>query len=317
MGMENLAYLIDFDTPHRFGELREEGDDSNQWLKSTDNVYSSCKDTSIVNKLEAGTYCVFQDSRGACHAQKFELETEELYYLPDTDITDVVEEVARFWERKDLFKQHKITHKRGILFKGPPGTGKTSLLNLLAASLIKNDGLVFFISDRDEFFWFVQFANEHLRKIEPNRPIITIIEDIDKFVDGGATESAMLSFLDGPDSVNHNIVIATTNRPDELNDLILRPCRFDWHIEVNVPTLATRKFFLEKKGLDADVIDKWVKDTKDFSFAELKELFSAVILLDNDYNATLKKLKDQGDAIQNTTFKPKHKSSAIGFGVKK
>jgi len=313
-----FSFLLDLSNPHRLGERRDEDEDEEnmKWLKSSDDVYSSCSDSNIVDKMEAGMYAVFQDSRGATHAQKVDPETDELYYLPNNHINEIIKEVASFWEKADKFEKYKLKHKRGLMLYGHPGTGKTSIKNLLCLALIKNGGLVFTIANQTEFFWFVEFANSHLRVVEPHRPIITIIEDIDKYMDGGGLESALLNFLDGDDSINHNVVIATTNRFDELNDLLLRPSRFDYAIEVEKPDLEVRKSYLINKGLEEAEAVKWAKDTNGYSLAELKELFISVILLDLDYKKAKSKIKDQADTIENTTFhKPKGKAKTVGFNM--
>lgn len=310
-----MDYIIDFDTPHSLGERSEDGFTSKKWLKS-DDVYSSCKDSEIVTKLDTGTYSVFQDARGGTHASKFQIETDELYFLPNNNINTVVAEVADFWKKGDRFKQYKMKHKRGILFMGPPGTGKTSVINLLVSSLIDNDGLVFYIDNHNELFWYIEFIQNHLRLIEPDRPIITVIEDIDKFMDGGGIESALLNFLDGNDSVDHQITIATTNRLSNLNDLLLRPSRFDWHIKVDKPNEEVREAFLINKGLDKETAHKWAADTDNYSIAELKELFCSVILLDIEYDVAKTKIKDQADNVQNQTFVEKPKTG-VGFKLGK
>lgn len=315
-----FAFLMNMDTPHRLGERLDEDEDTTQlkWLKSADGVYSLCDDSQIVDIMEPGMYEVFQDSRGATHAQSVEPETDELYFLPNNHINEIIAEVASFWEKAEVFKKYKLKHKRGLMLYGHPGTGKSSIKNLLCSALIENKGLVFTIGNSQELFWFIEFAKNHLRKVEPDRPIITIIEDIDKYMDGAGLESSLLNFLDGENSINHNVVIATTNRFDDLNDLLLRPSRFDYAIEVEKPDAAVRKSYLINKGLDDEKAEEWAKDTNGFSLAELKELFISVILLELDYSTSKRKINDQADTIENTTFKkPKGKSKSLGFGMGK
>lgn len=303
--------FIDIDSPHRLGERSEKGEEVNKWLKSN-GTYSSCRDSQVLDRLPTGAYVVFQDARGSTHAQKFDIKTDELYFLPNNHTTDVVKEIADFWNKADRFKNNKVTHKRGILFMGPPGTGKTSLINLLTDAILQNDGLVFYVTNQQELFWYIEFIHEHLRVIEPDRRVITIIEDIDKYIDGGGIESTMLNFLDGADSFDHHVVVATTNKLDGLNDLIMRPSRFDWVITVEGPDEACRKAFLIHKGLSETEAAEWAKDTDGYSMAELKELFISVKLLDISYEASKLKLKEQGNLDVKKSFSSKSKKSA-GF----
>lgn len=312
-----VEYISGSDDPHKIGAIAE--DDKNvkmNWLKSKEGVYSSCQDSKIVKKLASGAYVVFQDNRGATHAQNFELETDELYILPNSKTNEVSAEISEFWAKAEKFATHKVKHKRGVLFYGPPGTGKTSEINMLTSELIKNDGLVFYITNLSELNWYILFAHEQLRMAEKNRNVIVVIEDIDKFMDGSGAESTLLNFLDGVDSVDHQVVIATTNRLDQLNDLILRPSRFDSQILVDKPTKEIRKAYLIHKKLDEETATKWANETEKFSLAELKELFCAVVLLDLDYDKVKLRINEQADLLEETTFKtPKGKAKKIGFGV--
>lgn len=315
--MNNI--VIDFDTPHRLGGIYGEVD-NRKWLYSSENgVYSACgKDAVIKKTLKPGLFTVFQDSSGACHTKEHNIETEELYFLPNTMAKEIVSEISEFWSKKDLFKSYNMTHKRGLLLFGPPGTGKTSITYLIANMLVeKNEGYVFFIRDREELYIYLNFIHMQLRKIHPDTPVITIIEDIDKYIDGSNTETCLLRFLDGDESFDHHVVIGTTNRPDHLNDLVLRPSRFDWHILIDKPSKETREAYLTWKKLPEDEIVKWSEASDGLSLAELKELFVAVMLLDNDFQQAIDKLKDQSKAIVNTTFKSKPKNTlGFGFGVK-
>lgn len=303
---------IDFDSPHRLGDRPEKEFGKPKWLATDNETFSSCQATKVISKLPSGMYNVFQSQAGGYHAARVFPETDALYHLPNTLINKVIEEVSEFWKKGEDFNALHIKHKRGILLHGGPGVGKTSTINLLASALIQNEGLVFSATTINELLWFAEFANKHLRIIEPDRPAILIIEDIDKMMDGANAESMLLNFLDGESSVNHLVVIATSNRYNNLNDLILRPSRFDTHIKMEAPTEEVRKAYLERKGLTETEAITWAAETNDFSLAELKELFVSVKLLDFSLEIAKERIKKQAKDVKNTTF-TKKTGTGLGF----
>lgn len=302
---------MDYDTPHKLGERSEEGKEVNGWLKSG-GTFSSCRNSEIVGALPAGVYTVFQDGRGATHAQAFNIKTDDLYLLPNNQTSKLIREIDDFWKKGDKFKAAGVKHKRGILLMGHPGTGKTSLINLFIIDLIESGGLVFYIHNQQELFWYMEFVQSHLRVIEPDRPVITVMEDIDKYMDSGGVESTILNFLDGAESFDHHVVVATTNRLEGLNDLLVRPSRFDWQIQIDKPDELCRKTFLVNKGLEEPEAKKWAKETDDYSIAELKELFISVKLLDLSYEDAKAKLKDQSKIVTTKTY-TKPRKDGMGF----
>jgi len=319
MGEENELqfFQIDFESPHRLGDRPEKELGKPRWLATDNDTFSTCQNTKVINKLPSGMYTLFQSQSGSLHAAKIYPETDELYHLPNPLITEVLKEIAGFWDKKDEFKKYNIKHKRGILLHGNPGTGKTSTLNLIASALIANDGIVVSVSNINEVLLFAEFANKHFRLVEPNRPIVLVMEDIDKMMDGGNAESMLLNFMDGEDSVNHLVVLGTTNRFTALNDLILRPSRFDTHVEVLAPTIEVRTDYLIKKGLTPDEATGWAEQTAEFSLASLKELFVSVKLLGYSLEKAKEKIDKQTKAVKNTTFVKREAGLGFAFNQKK
>ena len=313
MGEEALQFFqIDFESPHRLGDRPEKELGKPKWLATDNDTFSTCQNTKILPKLPSGMYSLFQSQSGSLHAAKIYPQTDELYHLPNPLITGVMKEIATFWDKAPEFKKFNIKHKRGILLHGKAGVGKSSAINLISGALIANEGLVFSVTNINEVLLFAEFANKHFRLVEPDRPIVLIMEDIDKMMDGGNAESMLLNFMDGEDSVNHIVVLGTSNRFDDLNDLILRPSRFDTHVEVEAPTEEVRTAYLIKKGLDPDEAAAWAEQTKDFSLAALKELFVSVKLLSLSLEGAKLRITDQVKSVKNTTGK--RKSEALGFG---
>lgn len=314
MSENSVQYIeIDFDTPHRLGERPEKELGKAKWLVTDDRTYSLCQNTKIKPSMSSGMYTVYQTQNGGIHADRIYPQTDELYHLPNELIKKLIVEIADFWNKSAEFEKYSIKHKRGILLHGGPGVGKTSTINLLASALIKNDGLVFSCANINEVLIFAEFANKQLRTVDKTRPLILILEDIDKMMDGGNAESMLLNFLDGELSVDHIVVVATSNRYKELNDLVLRPSRFDQHIEMFGPTKEVRKAYLIKKGLEEDEAETWADQTPEFSLAELKELFVSVKLLGFSIEVAKDRIVKQAKNVKNTTFTKK--DSGVGFSM--
>jgi SpoVK/Ycf46/Vps4 family AAA+-type ATPase len=138
-----------------------------------------------------------------------------------------------------------------------------------------------------------------MREVEPERPLVVIIEDIDAIADEGSyVTSQLLNMLDGIKQIENVTYIATTNYPEKLEERITnRPSRFDRRYYVSPPAKQVRLSYLKNKAQSVDPIpeidyDKWVNDTEGMSISHLKELFISVIVMENDYESSIKSLKD-------------------------
>jgi len=242
--------------------------------------------------LPSGLYDIFTDMNGRAYMQKKVVKIDELMTTPDDSVEMILDDLNKFWESKQKYDDYGVTYKRGILMYGEPGTGKTSLINLIIQDIIKNyDGIVINVNYIGTFLAVIK----DLRTMEQNRPILAIIEDLDSFLYNNSTQT-FLNVLDGNEQIDNVVFLATTNYIDRIEPRIKnRPSRFDRKVEVGLPNDEVRKFYLENKLKPQDLkeqnIDKWVKDTKGMSFSHLKELLVSVVVMGNDYNKTINILK--------------------------
>jgi predicted AAA+ superfamily ATPase len=100
------------------------------------------------------------------------------------------------------------------LLWGDPGCGKSGIIQLCVKKLIEvENGIVINIGDEDQFTWYSDIIKE-LRKIEPERPLIVILEDIDSLAgEDRYSTTKLLNILDGVNQIDNVVYIATTNYP--------------------------------------------------------------------------------------------------------
>lgn len=215
--------------------------------------------------------------------------TDKLLRFPHAEIDTVLGEIERFWEREEVFREFNLPYKRGILMYGPPGSGKTSALQLIARDVVTRGGIVLLW----ETDLFTQ-AYRQLRLVQPEVPLVVLMEDLDAILEG-RNESNVLNLLDGAEAMHKVVFVATTNYPEKLGPRIInRPSRFDKRILVDHPDKVGARMYLESLVGEHEVeidVDRYVRDARGMSLAHLKELFVATVLIGTDYDAALQHLR--------------------------
>lgn len=288
-----------------------------QYVSSDGKRFIPYKSVTTYEKLPAGCYRLsFNGQTNEYYANLMQIDSDELLDLPVKVMHDVLLDIKRFWKRKDKFKAYKMVHKRGILLHGPPGGGKSSVTMLVKKNLIeKQDGIVFSISSSYELEIYTNFMKECFLDIEPHRPIVTIIEDIDGLVRQSDSETLLLQVLDGARQMNNIVYLATTNYPENLAERILnRPSRFDRVYEVGYPSSDVRRFYFEKMINSEDLpsvdMNRWVESSKGFTFAHMRDMIVSILILGNDFDEAVGHL--QGMKNLPTSAKTKN-GSGMGF----
>ena len=283
-----------------------------QWSINGDGTFMPSPETT--KELSPGIYDPHYSNRmGEWGLRRQRINTDELYELPTKEIAVILSDLKSFWKKKDVYKKYKLMHKRGILLYGDPGCGKSGILQLCMKHIINDlSGLVINLKDDESVRGYMDLIPK-LRQIEPERPLVVIIEDIDAIAgDSNYVTSQLLNLLDGVKQIENVVYIATTNYPEKLAERITnRPSRFDRRYYVSPPTKEVRMSYLKNKiGVDADIdFDKWVKDTEGMSMSHLKELFISVFLLDNKYEDAIDHLRELKKSPRNK------KQKTLGFGL--
>jgi cell division protease FtsH len=205
-------------------------------------------------------------------------------------------EIVDFLHNPKKYADIGATMPKGALLVGPPGTGKT----LLAKAVAGEAHVPFFsISGSDFVEMFVGLGAAKVRDLfkqaQDKAPCIVFIDEIDtigKKRDGAGfggndereqTLNQLLSEMDGFDGRKGVVILAATNRPESLDNALLRPGRFDRRIPVNLPDLKGREAILKvhaKKVKMEDNIDfnEIARMTAGASGAELANIINEAAL---------------------------------------
>jgi AFG3 family protein len=205
---------------------------------------------------------------GKSKAKRFSHETAIKVKFSDVagmdEAKQEIMEFVSFLKKPEKFQRLGAKIPRGAILAGPPGTGKT----LLAKATAGESGVPFFSVSGSEFVeMFVGVGASRVRDLfataRKNTPCIIFIDEIDaigrsraegqRF--GGndereATLNQILTEMDGFNTSEQIVVLAGTNRVDILDKALMRPGRFDRHINIDAPTMAGRqdifKVYLKK-----------------------------------------------------------------------
>jgi AAA+ superfamily predicted ATPase len=194
---------------------------------------------------------------------------------------EILDDLMQFFASRALYEEHDVPWKRGILFVGPAGNGKTHTIKALINAL--DQPCLYVKSFRspqthgaDEYN--IRQVFDHARR---NAPCVLILEDLDSLLTP-QNRSFFLNELDGFASNIGIVTIATTNHPERLDPSILdRPSRFDRKYPFDLPELPERIAYIDmwNQSLRPDLRlseegrTRVSELTSGFSFAYLKELF--------------------------------------------
>ena len=270
-------------------------------------------------RLEKGYYSISSSTSLGMYFVKENIELNKLYRLPNEASDLLLNDISKFWTLEDTYKKYNRVFRRNYLLYSAPGTGKTSLINLMCKELIdKYDGIVFTLSSEYDIS-MLPTAVKRIKSIEPDRKIITIIEDIDTFAQGSnSLNTLLLNILDGNYKLGNMVTIATTNHIEYLEErYVNRPSRFDRVVEFPLPNEESRRMFIESSVLPEDLkkidIDHWVERTKDYTIDHINEL----ILLYFVFGHTEEESFNTIDKMAKKNSKLKNKTSitakSIGF----
>ncbi len=261
----------------------------NQW-SVVGNIYYP--GASTTEKLPTGYYKLFLTYNGLRFIKQ-EYTTTGIFPTGSPNAEEILRDFNTFWKSEDRFRKFKVPQRRGILLSGIPGSGKSCIVKLLADVVTKEfHGVVL---DASEAVSSIQEGIEEVHELHPDMPIMVVLEDIDHYI--GSARAVLLQVMDGVNTIDKVMFIATTNNPEALGEALTnRAGRFDVHYRIMDAQLNTRRTFIKtlipEDELCDTPVDKWAEDTKGMPFGHIKELVVSVKLFNKDYDQTLNRLRN-------------------------
>ena len=249
---------------------------------------------------------------------------------------DEVSEIIEFLKNPKKFQRLGGRVPRGVMLIGPPGCGKTLLAKAVAGEA---DVPFFSISGSDFVEMFVGVGASRVRDLfkqaKDTAPCIIFLDEIDAvgrrrgsgFSSGGHDEreqtlNAILVEMDGFDSSDQVIVIASTNRADVLDPALTRPGRFDRSVQVHLPDVLGRAEILKvhsrKVKMSPDVdLERLARGTPMFSGAELEAIINEAAIGATMQDKDWVEMEDLEEARDKVKYGRSRKSARVEEDDKK
>lgn len=210
--------------------------------------------------------------------------------LDDRIINATKNDIEGWIKAEDRYRKMGVPYRRGYLFDGPPGNGKTAvartMINCYDFHAVSINLGSMNVNDSTLQEAFSRAANL--------APSIFLLEDIDRYFDGKKKEtnislSGLFNCLDGAATYDGVVVIATANHPENLDPAIRRrPGRFDVPVRFNNPSAQLRERYLrralekcEMPEVDEDSIKVVIDNTDDVPMAFVKSIFECAASISN------------------------------------
>jgi len=256
-----------------------------QWIIADDKKIAEefLRDVCEWNGEVHGEVLVFEDGSWVKSKELFDSiksSTFDKLVLKGSLKEEIREDFDRFFASRELYQRHGIPWKRGVLFTGPPGNGKTHTVKALI-NHVQKPCLYVKCFDMPSDETVQEGIRQVFNQARQSSPCVLVLEDLDSMIND-KTRSFFLNELDGFAENSGIMVLATTNYPEKLDPAIRdRPSRFDRKYNFDLPAEDERRAYVEvwNESLEAElrlsdqIKPVLVSETEGFSFAYLKELF--------------------------------------------
>lgn len=243
--------------------------------------------------------------------------------LPGTMREEIRSGAESFLMAKKKYKDLKLPYRRGFLFAGPPGCGKTLAVRIIAArakATVFNLALQSGLKEED--------VSGIFRSAQESAPAFLILEDLDRLSGSSKVSlSFLLNLLDGLVATEGVLILATTNHPENLDPaLIHRPSRFDkiWHFPL--PGFEERLILTQRRAMgkfSESAVEDAARQSQGFTMAYVQEGVVNALLQalhegreprDTDLLDSVRRLKEQFSAgfKADGALRP---TKGVGFGA--
>lgn len=221
----------------------------------------------------------YSGKSGGIKVHKLRPVTREQVILPEPTLRLLERNVTDFIRHREQLRELAMGVKKGLLFHGPPGTGKTHTIHYLASQLPDHTTLLITAAE-------VGLLSEYMQLARFLQPAMIVLEDVDLIarsrtsMRGPCEESLLNHLLNEMDGLREDamlLFVLTTNRPEDLEAaLASRPGRIDQAIEFPLPDEEGRRKLIElyagSLSVSEEITSVLVKKTQHSSAAFIKEL---------------------------------------------
>jgi hypothetical protein len=233
------------------------------------------------NSQIRGEVLVFEEGYWAKNQELFQAikgATFDNLILRGTLKQEIQDDLANFLASRHTYEAYAVPWKRGILFIGSPGNGKTHTVKALINKM--QQPCLYVKSFKSQYYTDHENIRKVFKQARQSAPCLLVLEDLDSLIND-ENRSFFLNELDGFASNSGIVTLATTNHPERLDSAIVeRPSRFDRKYHFELPALTERVAYITmwndtlKEGmrLSDSAVNQIAELTDGFSFAYLKEL---------------------------------------------
>lgn len=260
-------------------------------------------------ELPAGTYRHEKEDYRIDLPERLQVvDTREDDYIDlGGPFAEIENEIKTFVDKKDFYKKKNLMYKRGILLYGPPGNGKTVFIRKVIEKIVPKDAITIMVRDDLPEPAFL----DKIRHSLGDRLKVFIFEELAITAKREHLAESLLNFLDGCDSLDGSLILATTNYPEKLpGNIVDRPSRIDTVLEIGNPKEESRarliSYFIEREATEEEL-----KMSDGMSIAAIKEVCLLSYIKDMSFKSAVKMNRERSKLVDRAFAKA---SSTVGFG---